>query len=145
MSTHRLPATAPTTSSFNGRTPGVICQFLRITSRVTGPVAIGHALSQSGNMRSTSSRAWSSVAPCLSRASMLKLKLLIVALAGSSRKGMITSGCGVISRNLKTCGMMPTTCHRPAQGNDVALLGASIVSVRPSTASSPPNRRCQNA
>ena len=43
-----------------------------------------------------------------------------------------------VATNLKPLGMIPTTRNDP-------LFGPSIVSSRPSTASSPPNRRCQNA
>ena len=100
MSTHNVLATPPTKSSFKGRTSGVIRQFAIASFVDPGPV--GHASSQIGNMRSTSACASAGVTPGLSRASMLKLKLLIVSAAGSSRMATITSGCGAISRNLKS-------------------------------------------
>jgi len=58
---------------------------------------------------------------------------------------MMMSGCSAASRNLKSRGRMPTTCDDAPNDNVPLPLVESIESSRPSTASSPPNRRCQNA
>ena len=49
------------------------------------------------------------------------------------------------SRKRKSGGMMPTTCDDGRNGNVPLPPGESIESSRPSAASSPPKRRCQNA
>jgi hypothetical protein len=141
MSTHNVLATLPTRSSFNGRTVGRMRQlFVRSTG------LSDQASNQIGSMRSRSARASAAVTPGASRASASKLKLPNGFCAGSSRTATITSGCGAISRNLNPLGITPTTRRCPVTDRDsVGPLKTSIESSRPSTASSPPNRRCQKA
>ena len=58
---------------------------------------------------------------------------------------MMMSGCAAAARNWNPGGMMPTTCEDGGNGTVPVPPGESSENWRPSAASSPPNRRCQNA
>ena len=137
MSTQSVLATSPTMSSFNGCTTGVTRQFA-IASRVTlAPGASGHASSQIGNMRSRSA---------------LRLGRRDAGL--EPRERVIPSKPPMAElRRVEPHGDDDVELRRHVEeaeiarhdADDFAPAAPSIESSRPSAASSPPNRRCQNA